>query len=61
MPRMDGTGPEGKGSGTGRGLGRCRRNAGNEDNVRPGKGSAIPRQSGGGRGQGRRQQGGFKK
>jgi hypothetical protein len=27
MPRMDGTGPEGKGSGTGRRLGRCRKNS----------------------------------
>ena len=26
MPKMDGTGPEGKGTGTGRGLGRCKEN-----------------------------------
>jgi hypothetical protein len=29
MPRMDGTGPEGKGSGTGRRSGHCRKNTAN--------------------------------
>jgi hypothetical protein len=61
MPKMDGTGPVGKGSGTGRGMGRCRKNLSNEDVARPGGGSGKRRQSGGGRGQGKRLQSGLQK
>ena len=61
MPKMNGTGPEGKGSKTGRSLGRCRKNPGNEDVARPGRGSGKRRQKGGGRGQGKRLQSGSQK
>jgi len=61
MPRMNGTGPEGKGSKTGRVLGRRRKNPGNEDTARPGRGSGKRRQNSGGRGQGKRLQSGSQK
>jgi hypothetical protein len=61
MPKMNGTGPEGKGPKTGRGLGRGRKNPGNEDTARPGRGSGKGRQNSGGRGQGKRLQGGSQK
>ena len=61
MPRMDGTGPEGKGSGTDRGQGRCRKNPGNDDNARTGKGIGRRRQSGASGGKGRGMQQGAQK
>ena len=60
MPRMNGTGPEGKGSGTGRGLGRCKKNLSNEDVTRSGKGSGKHHRSGGGTGKGKRLKSGIK-
>jgi len=42
MPRGDGTGPEGRGSMTGRGAGRC------SGSNRPGYQSNLPRRGGGG-------------
>ncbi|NLN96291.1 MAG: DUF5320 domain-containing protein [Bacteroidales bacterium] len=38
MPRMDGTGPEGKGAGTGRGLGRCKEHTDKEALKKLGRG-----------------------
>jgi len=49
MPRKDGTGPDGKGPKTGRGLGNCE-GFGRPDSERPFDGR--------GRGRGRRQRGG---
>jgi len=54
MPKSDGTGPEGKGTGKGRETGRCKRNSGNENVSQPGRGLGRRRQSGGGRGQEKR-------
>lgn len=54
MARLDRTGPEGKGAGTGRKLGKCSE-ANNETLLqRLGKGLGLRRKSGGGRGQGKR-------
>jgi hypothetical protein len=56
MPRLDGTGPDGKGPRTGRRLGKCN-NAGTEEEVqKPGKGMGRRRNSGGGQGKGKRLQ-----
>ena len=54
MPRLDKTGPEGKGPITGRGLGRCKGNAGKENTDQLGQGMALRRRVGGGKGQGKR-------
>ncbi len=55
MPGLDGTGPEGKGRLTGRELGRCKKNAADEDLIgRLGKGMAKRRRAEGGEGKGRR-------
>ena len=54
MPRMNGTGPEGKGSKTGRGLGKCKDTGGNRKETTLGKGMGKRRKEGGGEGQGRR-------
>ena len=54
MPGLDKTGPEGKGSRTGRGMGKC--NSENDSGVRPfGRGAGRGRKltGRGGRGQGR--------
>lgn len=53
MPHMDRTGPTGKGSGTGRKLGKCQKNSEKplED---MGKGMGLKRKSGGGEGKGQR-------
>lgn len=59
MPHMDHTGPEGKGSRTGRGLGRCRKpsdNLSEESQFKLGEGIGVRRKSGGGQGKGRRLQ-----
>jgi len=52
---MDGTGPSGKGSKTGRGMGRCGKNSGRTETTVPGSGSGRGRKAGGGRGQGQGQ------
>jgi hypothetical protein len=56
MPKMDGTGPEGKGSGTGRKLGNCR--TGNDAAAlsQLGVGLGKRRKAGGGEGQKKRKQ-----
>ncbi|HOP59078.1 MAG TPA: DUF5320 domain-containing protein [Bacteroidales bacterium] len=54
MPNRNGTGPEGKGSRTGRGMGRCRKNTGNEET--PARGTGKNRRNGGGQGKGNRSQ-----
>jgi len=60
MPNKDGTGPEGKGLRTGRGLGKCRGNDDNLDDSRPKKrgvgrcGDGTPRGGGKGRSYGGR-------
>jgi len=61
MPKMNGTGPEGKGSRTGRGLGHCKENTTKEDISKLGKGQGKRRKSGGGTGKGKRLQSGVKK
>ena len=57
MPRMDGTGPERKGPVSGRGMGRCRKKAGEEDTGKTGRGQGKRRQAGGGQGSGKGRQG----
>ncbi len=54
MPKMNGTGPEGKGSKTGRGLGRCKKTSPEELKEKLGKGVGKRRKSGGGTGKGNR-------
>ncbi len=54
MPRMDGTGPEGKGKQTGRGLGKCQKISTEDAFQKLGTGMGQRRQSGGGTGLGRR-------
>jgi hypothetical protein len=54
MPRMNGRGPEMKGPGTGRGLGRCRKDASDETTRQLGSGMGLRRQLGGGKGKGKR-------
>jgi len=50
MPQMNGTGPEGKGPKTGRGLGKCKKNPPEELPSKLGKGPGKRRQTGGGTG-----------
>lgn len=45
MPKLDGTGPDGKGKGTGRGLGKCRDVSDEEKLVKLGKGMGKRRNS----------------
>lgn len=54
MPRLDKTGPDGKGPITGRGLGRCKQTAGKENTEQLGQGMALRRRAGGGKGLGKR-------
>jgi hypothetical protein len=54
MPHMNGTGPEGKGSGTGRGLGKCKNHIEEELPEKLVKGLGKRRRSGGGEGKGKR-------
>jgi len=54
MPHMNGTGPEGKGPGTGRGLGKCKKVPQEELLQKLGKGMGKRRKSGGGEGRGKR-------
>ncbi len=59
MPQMNHTGPEGKGSRTGRGLGRCRKPAettSDSQEFQLGQGMGLKRKSGGGKGKERRLQ-----
>lgn len=56
MPKLDGTGPEGKGSGTGRKLGKCSNKSDEEKLKELGKGMGLKRKSGGGKGKGNRLQ-----
>ena len=51
MPKLDGSGPEGKGSKDGRGLGGCKHPSTKEQ---LGKGLGKKRKSGGGTGRGKR-------
>jgi len=50
MPRLDGTGPEGRGRGTGRKLGDCAEHTKEELLEKLGKGEGKRRRSGGGEG-----------
>ncbi len=60
MPKMDGTGPEGKGSRSGRRLGECG-NAYDEEKLQKlGKGMGKARKSGCGQGKGKRLRSGEK-
>lgn len=54
MPKMDGTGPEGKGSKTGRKLGFCKPESDSDSQSQVGKGMGKKRHSGGGEGKGKR-------
>lgn len=54
MPKLDGTGPDGKGSRTGRKLGKCNNTTDEEKLQKLGKGMGMKRQSGGGQGKGNR-------
>jgi len=57
---MNGTGPERRGSGTGRGLGKCLNNSEIKSVEKLGKGLGERRRSGGGQGKGRRLKSGLK-
>lgn len=57
---MNGTGPDGKGPKTGRGLGKCKDGSSNEESNKLGKGLGKRRRSGGGTGKGRRLKSGLK-
>lgn len=54
MPKMNGKGPEGKGPGTGRGVGKCRKHTTGELNEKLGTGMGKRRKSDGGQGMGKR-------
>lgn len=54
MPKMDGTGPEGKGAKTGRKLGCCEQLSDSEQELKLGKGLGKKRHTGGGKGKGKR-------
>lgn len=54
MPKLNGTGPEGKGPQTGRGLGKCEKHPFKELLEKLGKGLGKRRKSGGGAGKGKR-------
>jgi hypothetical protein len=54
MANMNGTGPEGKGPKTGRGLGKCNKNSSAAEISRLGKGLGKRHKSGGGAGKGKR-------
>lgn len=53
MPHLDGSGPEGKGPKTGRGLGKCKKASPDKKELL-GKGMGKKRKSGGGEGKGKR-------
>ena len=54
MPRLNGTGPEGKGGATGRGLGKCKKTTDEEALQKLGKGLGRRNKTGGGTGKGKR-------
>ena len=54
MPKLDGTGPEGEGSQSGRKLGKCSKATEDEKLQKLGKGMGKKRHSGGGTGKGKR-------
>lgn len=54
MAKLDGTGPDGKGPKTGRGLGKCEKHPFQELLQKLGKGLGKRRKSSGGTGQGKR-------
>ncbi|MGB9755373.1 MAG: DUF5320 domain-containing protein [Desulfurella sp.] len=54
MPKLDGTGPDGQGSGTGRKLGKCSDLPDEQKLQKLGKGMGKRRKSGGGEGRGNR-------
>ncbi len=54
MPHMNGTGPEGKGSSTGRKMGKCNNTTAEEALQKLGKGMGARRKNGGGTGKGKR-------
>lgn len=55
MTKLNGTGPEGKGSSTGRGLGKCKKDKNNDlKKSQLGKGMGLKRKCGGGVGLGKR-------
>lgn len=60
MPQLDGTGPEKKGSKTGRGLGKCGAVSKEVALEKLGKGMGLRRKSGCGEGQAKRLQSGLK-
>ena len=60
MPRMDGTGPEGKGSKSGRRLGECGSASDDDKLQKLGKGLGKGRKSGCGEGKGKRLRSGEK-
>jgi hypothetical protein len=60
MARLDGTGPEKKGSKSGRGLGKCRTMPKEEALEKLGKGMGLRRKTGGGQGEGKRFKSGLK-
>ena len=59
-PKMDGTGPEGKGKSTGRGLGKCAVKNETEQLSELGKGQGLRHKEGGGTGKGKRLKSGLK-
>jgi len=54
MPQLDRTGPEKKGTKTGRGLGKCKKASNDESIEKLGTGMGLRRKSSGGIGKGRR-------
>ncbi len=54
MPHLNGTGPDGQGPKTGRGLGKCKNIPEQEVLKKLGKGLGKRRKSGGGEGEGKR-------
>jgi hypothetical protein len=54
MPQINGTGPEGKGPKTGRGLGKCKKNTTGELISKLGTGQGKRRKADGGTGKGKR-------
>jgi hypothetical protein len=51
---MNGTGPDGQGSATGRGMGKCKKSTDEEAFQKLGKGMGQRRKAGGGSGKGKR-------
>ncbi|MHC1707892.1 MAG: DUF5320 family protein [Bacteroidales bacterium] len=54
MPKLNGSGPDGQGSASGRGLGKCKQLPEEEALKKLGKGAGKRRKSGGGEGKGKR-------